>query len=650
MSNLNNVALWFAKDFKGNVITVDKIKNNYNEGYFCPLCGSEVIPKALESTKVSPHFAHLNREACGGESVVHWWVKNELIKKDDVFEIITNESNQLMCKELLLEQSYETPYGTYKPDISIITYKNETVFVEVNFTNKKNIDEYYLKWKYLGNTVVEFSIKNIYSEENNKVITSNSFNAIYYKGMKFNIDKNDKEYTAYRKSIGSKIDTEEYEKLKQIEWFIEDIYRYNKGVIDIKELELGYGEAINLSEEIIEKIYKNNKCSKALKDIVLYRDELVADVKNKISNEFNVDVWCSNNAQERLIVDRLFSPNRIKINTERMLKDIIEQENMSLKMKYLYDIGMKNIYDDMWVEITGLDNIYPYYKSKQYVLKVMDELKNTLYKYEAIYNYVIQNKYLYRDSNYNYSIYTNFKRNILEFVIKRLANLGIINDINEEWKYVNKTIKNIIRDIIESDYSYFESNMEEVCGELFINLESENVERDIECIGNKLLKLREEYDFIFSKCYAVDNVLKINGYKNYSIKVNGSLDEINIYGNNINGKIYKNGVIRINDVNMCKTEVNNLDSFIRDFEISINYTTENGNCLFSQKDMELYSKILDRYTKENNKNYRVVADKMEIVIFANYNQEISRYKYNENTSFEEVIDKFSKDVRKYLYS
>lgn len=42
-----NIDLWFARDNHDEIITI--LNSNIANTYTCPICNSEVIPKALES-------------------------------------------------------------------------------------------------------------------------------------------------------------------------------------------------------------------------------------------------------------------------------------------------------------------------------------------------------------------------------------------------------------------------------------------------------------------------------------------------------------------------------------------------------------------------------------------------------------------------
>ncbi|MBR2334039.1 MAG: hypothetical protein IKA59_01715, partial [Clostridia bacterium] len=52
------VKLSRAKDEQGNPIFIGEVKHETNKKYYCEVCGGELIPKALNSEKKKPHFAH----------------------------------------------------------------------------------------------------------------------------------------------------------------------------------------------------------------------------------------------------------------------------------------------------------------------------------------------------------------------------------------------------------------------------------------------------------------------------------------------------------------------------------------------------------------------------------------------------------------
>lgn len=518
-----NINLWFAKDESGEIVTIDKIKNEYKNKYYCPLCGSEVIPKAVDSDKVSPHFAHIDRSKCSGESIVHYWVKNELIKRDDIIEVITNETKQVMIKDIEFEKSHETPYGVYKPDISLTTYKDEIIFVEVNYTNKKKVEDYYLKWKYLRNTVIEFGIKNVYSEEDNKIIISNSFKSIYYEGMIFNIDKNENKYVSYRNNIVNKISKNNIKKLKEIEWFIDDIYKYNIGVIDICDLTVKFDSFKKdfWHKELLVKLFKNSKCSKAMSDIINYKDNVFKNIEADVIlkyGDLNIGI-CERKGKQRLIHDRLFSSYSVPIKTQ-----------------YVYEL---------------IKNRYSKFKSNNF------------------------------DSEY--------------YIHVNIDDFGI--------NYLQKFYDNID-------------------------------------------KIIEQYVYKSKICLTLKNVINMNEINSYNIFAKISYIEVKSKWNGV-FKIYNNGMISYNDLNICKTDMNDEKSIYRDFQFTINYVIPDACCIFSKNIIDLYEKILKRYTIEVNGDYKIKIDNRKIYLYDN--DIISEYEYNDNTTFSDIVEVFSKSIRRHLY-
>ena len=186
------VVLWFARNSKGNIKIINEVKNN-KDTYFCPLCNSEVIPKAIKNdAKVAPHFAHIDKSKCTSESMIHWWFKNKFLESGDSFIVKTDKEYKYICKEILIEQIYKTKFGEYNPDITIITETGETIYFEMNYTNKKKLEDYLDKWSDLGNIVVEVDIKSLMQAnygENTYV-----FKALFYQGKCLNMNKTDKQY------------------------------------------------------------------------------------------------------------------------------------------------------------------------------------------------------------------------------------------------------------------------------------------------------------------------------------------------------------------------------------------------------------------------------------------------------------------------
>jgi competence CoiA-like predicted nuclease len=79
--NFDNVTLWFAKTDEDKIITINEINDrNIHNKYYCPMCGSDLIPKATKSKYITEHFAHIDVSKCNNETMIHWWFKNKFLE------------------------------------------------------------------------------------------------------------------------------------------------------------------------------------------------------------------------------------------------------------------------------------------------------------------------------------------------------------------------------------------------------------------------------------------------------------------------------------------------------------------------------------------------------------------------------------------
>lgn len=175
-----NINLWFARDNHGEIITI--LNSNIVSTYTCPICNSEVIPKALESKQVTPHFAHIDRSKCTGESFIHFWMKHGFIEHGDTFTIISDESNIFTCKHFKAEVTFNLKSGVYRPDIVIETECGNEIVFEMAHTNKKKVQDYIDRWIELDKIIVEVDTPTLTGQNEVK-----EFKALYYKGKCFNL-------------------------------------------------------------------------------------------------------------------------------------------------------------------------------------------------------------------------------------------------------------------------------------------------------------------------------------------------------------------------------------------------------------------------------------------------------------------------------
>ena len=223
-----NVNLWFAKDKNNEIMMIkDIIEENKHNEYTCPICGGLV--RANTGKIKSWYFSHINADDCSSETIIHWFVKHELLKVGERFKVkINDEIKEYVCKEIIEEKEYNTKYGVYKPDLTVVTTTNEIIYIEVANTNGKKIKDFIDMWEELSNTVIEFKVGEVLN--GNKIEV---FNSIWYEG---------KEYHNQLKELRQICNREKYkykftkEQVEQIDWLINDICKYNNGLIEIDEL------------------------------------------------------------------------------------------------------------------------------------------------------------------------------------------------------------------------------------------------------------------------------------------------------------------------------------------------------------------------------------------------------------------------------
>ncbi|MGM9988412.1 MAG: hypothetical protein ACI35O_14445 [Bacillaceae bacterium] len=252
-----NVKLWFAKDENENIITIDEVKDIHNT-YDCPICGSSLLPKATESKKVTPHFAHVDVSKCNSESQIHWWFKNSLIEPGDEFKIASDKERLYKCKEILVEHPYPTSFGEYRPDVTVITETGETIYFEMAFSNKKKIEDYLDMWLELKNIVVEVDVKKMLSTD-----SLPTFKALFYDGKCFNTKKNDIYYETIGryKEVAIRANPLIIEEVRKLDWLWRDISLYKSGDVKLEDMCELLSSIDRKQMGIVKSILRKQKCN-----------------------------------------------------------------------------------------------------------------------------------------------------------------------------------------------------------------------------------------------------------------------------------------------------------------------------------------------------------------------------------------------------
>lgn len=275
----DNVALWFAKDVDGDIITIDEVNvKNKDNTYSCPMCGSELIPKAIKNNSlVSSHFAHVDKSKCTGESMIHFWFKNKFLIEGDKFKVVSDIEKEYICKEILVEQSYEVDGKIYKPDVTVKTECGNTIYFEMNYSNKKKVEEYIDIWLGLKNIVVEVDIKSLMNKS--EIPT---FKALFYEGKELHTREDD----LYDNTIGKykkikniqALDENLKEEINRLDWLWEDVKLFKHGNKSIEYI----FNMINLIESkdsrcVVVDILKSSMCNNILKEYIEFKKAYILD-------------------------------------------------------------------------------------------------------------------------------------------------------------------------------------------------------------------------------------------------------------------------------------------------------------------------------------------------------------------------------------
>lgn len=154
-------------------------KSKPDTDYYCPCCGGIVKPQALDSTKEQSHYYHITGK-CTKESQLHFFCKNWLFEKGSKFYI---DDDLFEVDSIIIEAPWDTPFGEYKPDITVHTSSGETIYFEFFFSNRKTGGDYFCKWSYLGNAAAEINAKEYMYKTDESIIPR--FTYLYHDGVCF---------------------------------------------------------------------------------------------------------------------------------------------------------------------------------------------------------------------------------------------------------------------------------------------------------------------------------------------------------------------------------------------------------------------------------------------------------------------------------
>ena len=507
-----NVKLWYAKDEENKIVTIDKVLKN--KKYYCPICSGELIPKLGE--KVTNHFAHIDKSKCA-ESYIHFWLKNKLLNIGDKFKIKfdENEIKEYTCKDIKLEVTYKTDFGDYRPDITVYTEEGQTIFIEIAYTNFKVIEEYFDRWSYLNEMVVQVSSNEIINWKD-----LDGFKCIYFENEIYNFTKLSTNKNHNRKNrreediIYDMFELEiAKEELDKINWFWSDCLKLKLGKITEEDFfnTIDYLD-INLRQFVIDKILKTN-CTQLR---WFYLDSKQKHIKDKIISFIDKN-------KEYSFISRINAiTSKETIRRDRFNKSFMIPK-VSVKLENGYII--KEFYTDYFDEYMLDDLLNNIEYSCKNIKNDFEKVNNTLYEnglkgYNITYNiesdfsktkiilkyYKNELENFYVDNIYNYDLLKEITHKIYKHK-KDIRLTGLENDIKTLLEFKNKNIEKLNK--IKNNYSlslycnYFRED--EII--VYLRLSNENEYKDNYMFiikGNEIRDINGVYKFS-----TIDNFNKI---------------------------------------------------------------------------------------------------------------------------------------------
>ena len=280
------IVAYDGNDEFANLIHVKKANKDNN--YFCPCCGGNVKPRALDSTKEQSHYYHVTGK-CTKESQLHFFCKNWLFDEGSKFYV---DDSLFEVESIEIEKPYDTPFGKYIPDVTVHTTTGIDIYFEMFFTNRKTGDDYFCKWDYLGNDVVEVNIKEYMFKTDADTIPT--FTYLYHDGNCYSkpyikrdlyantIARIKRELTR-QKVLNYKA------RIEQLDWFWQEI-RNNKSREEILNVisEMDYEDMISCYE-----IIKRKQCVSYLKNDVLnmINQKVISEVREELDLPYDENVY-----------------------------------------------------------------------------------------------------------------------------------------------------------------------------------------------------------------------------------------------------------------------------------------------------------------------------------------------------------------------
>ena len=355
-----------------------------------------------------------------------------------------------------IEKPYETPFGKYIPDVTVHTTTGIDIYFEMFFTNRKTGDDYFCKWDYLGNDVVEVNIKEYMFKTDADTIPT--FTYLYHDGncyskpyIKRDLYANTiariKHELTRQKVLNYKA------RIEQLDWFWQEI-RNNKSREEILNVidNMEYDDMVSCYE-----IIKRKQCVSYLKNDVLdlINQNVISEVRDSLELPHDENIYFDlehvkgrtykagirlNIKTEHIIYNKLYSYCNHSYNNRWYDFDSLRGFPRVVFSKNILNKNEIVISDENKCELIDLySNVY--------------EIKENLLKHEEDLSSFEKSKYKIRMNNDLYTVLTvaNDKSEVL------FENVNISSlDINELLDEINQKItenKNdeFLKNLLSSD-------------------------------------------------------------------------------------------------------------------------------------------------------------------------------------------------------
>lgn len=141
----------------------------------------------------------------------------------------------------------------------------------MDYSNKKQIKDYIDIWLALKNIVVEIDVKKMMFKRE-----APKFKALFYGGKCFNVRGNDSYYYTigkYKEEKFNEIDKKSKERIQNLDWFWDDVFRYKSGEVDIEHMAMLIDNIDGDERYVVNMILKKSMCSQLYKDYKDYKSQ-----------------------------------------------------------------------------------------------------------------------------------------------------------------------------------------------------------------------------------------------------------------------------------------------------------------------------------------------------------------------------------------